>query len=125
MSSHLKHFIDLIELRSRPSFQWGKRKLVLVNKNVFSFVRTSYIHPTFLVIMNLTDATVSENLMINNDIAPRAYVTYYMPGNIDSIEDDKNSIDLNEKYKLNEPVLTKKILLKPRDCLILTWFSVD
>jgi hypothetical protein len=103
------------------SFQWGKLKLLVVDEKIFSFTRSSYDYPTFLVVMNLSDKKTTTNLQINSDIAPRAYVTLYIPGKNNKLIKDTDS--LTTVYKINAPVLTKNVLLNPRDCLVLTWYS--
>jgi hypothetical protein len=125
--SHLKIFRDLVQLRQLPSFQWGTFSKVVVNEQVFSFIRRAFGHPVFLVVMNMSDKNTNVNLLKSSDIAPRAYVKYYIPGKVASeaaatVTDDVN---LAEKYKLDAPVLTKNVFLKARDCLILFWRSSD
>ena len=121
--------MELMELRKRPSFQWGQLSLLVVNDQVFSFIRNAYDFPTFLVVINMSDKNTNVNLLINSDVAPRAYVTYYIPGNNSAFNENgifnSNStykdVDLNETYKKGAPVLTKNVFLKAHDCLILTW----
>ena len=131
--SHLKTFIDLIQMRkSLPILQWGKLEMHLCNEKIFSFLRFSYDYPTYLVVMNLSAENVNTDLLIGTDIAPRAYVVYYLEGtNIKSVAEPtdsqkaKKEVDLTELYKKNEPVLTKNVFLKGYDCLVLTWHSTN
>jgi hypothetical protein len=126
----LSIFKDLARMRQLPSFAWGNLSLLVVNEQVFSFLRSAYDFPAFLVAMNISDKNALVNLQINNNIAPRAYVAYYIPGKLNFNKPDENIVDknnnlinLSEKYSLNSPVLTKSVYLKPYDCLILTWYS--
>jgi hypothetical protein len=92
-------------------------------------LRKAFGFPAFLVVMNMSDEDgINFHLQISNDVAPRAYVRYYIPGSdirksFESSSD--NQINLIEKYKFNTPLLTKNVYLKSRDCLILTWPSSD
>lgn len=125
--STLGVFRDLAELRRQPSFQYGAVKTVIVNDQIFSFLRKAFGFDVYLICMNLSDVNTNVNLLVSNEIAPRAYVALYVPGilytenNGNSVED----IDLDSKYKQKSPVLTKNVFLKPRDCLVLTWPTSD
>jgi glycosidase len=126
--SHLKVFRDLMELRKSPSFVYGKLSILLANEQVFAFVRKAFGSPVFLVAMNLSNSQTSVNLLLNSNIAPRGYVAYYARGSQSTSGDFKllpNGKDLDAEYKVKSPVLTKSVLLKPRDTLILTWPSSD
>ena len=111
--SHLNMAIKLLKLRQQPSFQWGKLKVHVVNDQVFSFTRKAYDFPTYMVVMNISDRPARVVLETGSDIAPRAYVSCYIPGLEES--------SLLEAYKLNAPVMTKNVSLEARDCLVLTW----
>jgi hypothetical protein len=112
-TSTLNATITLLKLRRLPSFQWGKLTIHVVTEQIFSFLRRAYAFPAFLVVMNVSDATVSVALETNANIAPRAYVSAYMPGRARS--------ELAKVYAPNAPVLTRSVTLNGRDCLILTW----
>jgi alpha-glucosidase len=124
--SHLEIFKELVKLRKEPSFLWGKLQLLVVNDQIFSFTRSAFGFATFLVVMNFSDSETRVNLLVNNSIAPRAYVKKYISGNIE-LNNSTNSekVDLVERYKVQSPVLTKNVILNPHDCLILTWPSTD
>ncbi|CAF0980695.1 unnamed protein product [Brachionus calyciflorus] len=113
--SHLKVFKDLVNLRRSPSFQWGSYKTIVVNDQIFSFLRRAYGFPPFLVVMNFSNSSTQVNLLINSDIAPRGYVVYYHEGS------SYNPSDYKLEYKVKSPVLTKNVKLNPFDLLILTW----
>lgn len=119
-------FRDLVKLRKSPSFQWGKLEVLLANDKVFAFVRRAFGFPVFLVAMNFSDSLTTVDLLLNNNIAPRAYVAYYMPGNIANHDTSNlNGFVDDCNYKLKSPVLTKSVTLKPRDGLVLTWPHSD
>lgn len=111
--SHLQATIQLLKLRELPSFQWGKLKLHVITDQVFSFTRKAYDFPSFLVVINISDEQSNVTLETSSEIAPRAYVSCYIPGG--------KSNSLNSQYKLDAPVLTKNVSLNPRDCLVLMW----
>lgn len=112
--SCLSTTMTLLNLRQLPSFQWGKLSVHVVTDQVFSFLRRAYDFPAFLIVMNISDDESTVALETNANIAPRAYVTAYIPGN-------KKNSELSKLYTQNAPVLTKKVTLNARDCLILTW----
>ncbi len=111
-------------LRRLPSFQWGKLNILVANNHILSFTRRAYGFPVYLVVMNFSNKVQNVNLCINNNIAPRAYVLYYISGiynepiGNEKILDEMNLLD---KYKVKSPVLTKSVFLNGYDCLILTW----
>jgi hypothetical protein len=111
--SHLNVAIKLLKLRQQPSFQWGKLKVHVVNDQIFSFTRKAYDFPSYMVVMNLSDRPSRVVLETGSDIAPRAYVSCYIPG--------LEGSSLLETYKLNAPVMTKNVSLEARDCLVLSW----
>ena len=117
----MRIYAKLVELREQPSFQWGVYKEVVVNEKIFSFFRRAFGFPVFLVVMNMSDTNENVKLLTNTDIAPRAYVKLYIPGQVSKSDD----IDLVEKYKVDSAVLTKNVFLKARDILVLTWKSSD
>jgi len=126
----LKIFKDLVELRKSPSFLYGKLSILLANEQVLAFVRKAFGSSVFLVAMNISDSMATANLLLNSNIAPRGYVAYYAPGNskqndITSFKLLPNGKNLDIEYKIKSPVLTKNVILKPRDILILTWPSSD
>jgi len=117
-NSHLNIFIDLVKLRKNTStLQWGALNFVKIEEKIFSFTRTAYDFPTFLIVMNFSEDNTNTNLLVSTDIAPRAYVALYIPG--------KSSNETESTYKKGEPVLTKNVSLKAYDCLILTWHSTN
>lgn len=116
--SHLSIFKNLVNLRRSPSFQWGSYQPVVVNDEVFSFLRKAYGFPPFLVAMNFSGSLVQVNLAISNDIAPRAYVVYYIKGT-------KNQMDTQLDYEVKSPLLTKNLKLNPHDLIILTWAATE
>lgn len=81
-------------------------------------MRRAFGCDVYLVCMNLSDTNASVNLLTSSEIAPRAYVAYYIPGS--TIEDG-----LDVKYKIKAPILTKSVALNAKDCLILTWPTSD
>lgn len=103
--------------------------MVTVNDQVFSFLRKAFGCDVYVVCMNMSESNANVNLLVSNEIAPRAYVALYIPGTLytenngccGAVED----IDLDAKYKPKSPVLTKNVFLKPRDCLVLTWPTSD
>lgn len=127
--SHLKIFCDLIKLRKNtPTLQWGKTSVIKSNEQIFAFTRTAYDFPTYLIVMNLSKENVNVNLLVSSDIAPRAYVVYYLKGKRIKQPDednetlgDKKDIDMS----LGAPILTKNVFLKGYDCLVLTWYSTN
>jgi hypothetical protein len=122
----LKVFTELIKLRQLPSFQWGSFSKVVVNEQVFSFIRRAFGQSVFLVVMNMSDTNVNVNLLKSTEIAPRAYVKLYIPGGKASLASSTAEyVDLVEKYKVEAPVLTKNVFLKARDFLIVYWRSSD
>lgn len=121
-------FRDLIDLRRHASFQYGAVKMVTVNDQVFSFLRKAFGCDVYLICMNMSDSNTNVNLLVSNEIAPRAYVAVYIPGTfyaengcVGAVED----IDLEAKYKAKSAVLTKNVFLKAHDCLVLTWPTSD
>ena len=122
-SSHLNIFRDLVELRRiLPVLQWGTLNMLKVDEQIISFTRTAYDFPTYLVLMNLSDENVNANLLVNTDIAPRAYVVYYVPGK--RLTNEKtNEEDLTQTYRKGAAVLTKNVFLKSYDYLVVTWYS--
>ena len=104
----------MIQLRQLPSFQWGKLSVLVADEQIFAFTRTSYDFPAYLVVMNISDRAATANLLINSDIAPRAYVVCYIAA---------KETHLAATYTSDAPVLTKQVALNARDCLVLTWFS--
>ena len=74
-----------------------------------------------MVVVNLSDKSARVSLETGSDIAPRAYVSCYVPGNNNVDDDDKSGTELLKVYGLNAPVLTRSVSLDARDCLILTW----
>ena len=122
--SYLNIFKDLMKLKKLPSFQWGKLDLLVVNENIFSFTRRAFDHPVYLVVMNFIDCVQNVNLLVNNSIAPRAYVLYYISGSYNEVNDNKkitDELNLIDKYQVKSPVLTKSVYLNSYDCLMLTW----
>jgi hypothetical protein len=122
-----------MKLRRLPSFQWGKLEILLVNEHIFSFTRKSDDHPVYLVAMNISDQDQITNLMVNDTIAARAYVLYYISGTYKEINNNEyiqmnmseNHEDINErnlinKYKVNSLIPTNNVKLNAYDCLILT-----
>ncbi len=100
----------------------------MANEQVFSFIRRAFGQPVFLVVMNMSDKNTNVNLLKSTDIAPRAYVKYYIPGKVSTTsaaDTPADDVNLLEKYKVEAPVLTKNVFLKARDCLILYWRSSD
>lgn len=106
--------MNLLNLRQLPSFQWGKLSVHVVTDQIFSFLRRAYDFPAFLVVMNISDVAGTVALETNANIAPRAYVSTYIPG-------IKKVSELSKIYTKNAPVLTNNVTLNARDCLILTW----
>ena len=133
--SHLNVFRNLVELRKTlPVLQWGTLNMLKVDEQIISFTRSSYDFPTYLVVMNLSNKNVNANLLVSTDIAPRAYVVYYVPGKpqqaakTESHDKESNKeaeIDLIETYKKGAAVLTKNVFLKSYDYLIVTWHSTN
>lgn len=117
-------FKELVSLRQQVAFQWGSLKMVTVNDQVFSFLRKAIGFDVYLIAMNMSDSTATANLLVNSDIAPRAYVALYIPGNCGA-NNDKVEVDLLSKYKPKAAIMTKNVLLKPHDCLILSWPTSD
>lgn len=117
-NSHLNIFKNLVDLRQLPSFQWGSYQPVVVNNEIFSFLRKAYGFPPFLVVINFSSSRTETNLAISSDIAPRAYVVFYVKGS-----KNKNNCELD--YKIKSPLLTKSIKLNARDIIILTWGSTE
>lgn len=116
--SHLNTTMTLLKLRTLPSFQWGKLKIHVVTDQVFSFTRRAFDFPSYLVVMNISDITVKVKLETTSEIAPRAYVSSYMPGlTREALKDNY----LSKVYTPNASVLTKLVTLDARDTLILTW----
>ena len=124
-NSHLKVFKDLMELRKSPSFLYGKLSILLANEQVFAFVRKAFGSPVFLVAMNLSNSNATANLQLNSGIAPRGYVAYYAPGRSEQTMFNLLPNVATPDYKPKSPVLTKSVLLKPHDTLVLTWPSSD
>lgn len=122
-TSHLSVFKALIQLRQKPAFQYGSVKMHVMTEQIFSFVRKAFACDVYLVCMNMSERNANVSLLTSNEIAPRAYVAMYIPGG--TTTDKNDEIDLFVKYKPKEPVLTKNVFLKPRDCLILTWPTSD
>lgn len=112
--SHLNVTTSLLKLRAQPAFQWGKLKIHVVNSQIFSFTRKAYDFPTYMLVMNISDTPAKVSLETGSEIAPRAYVSLYIPGRTSNSR-------LVDTYSLNAPVLTKSVALEPRDCLVLTW----
>ncbi len=113
-----------MQIRRLPSFQWGKLDILVVDHHIFSFTRRAYGFPVYLVVMNFSDEIQTVNLCINNTIAPRAYVLYYISGTYNEVKGNEKLTDemnLLDKYKVKSPVLTKNVFLNAYDCLILTW----
>jgi len=133
--SHLNIFRNLVELRkSLPVLQWGSLNMIKVDQQIISFTRSAYDFPTYLVVMNLSDKNVNANLLVSTDIAPRAYVVYYVPGRpktqtkaetIDKETMKETEMDLIETYKKGAAILTKNVFLKSYDYLIVTWYSTN
>jgi hypothetical protein len=123
--SHLSVFKQLVTLRSQLAFKWGCVQIVTANEQILAFLRKAFGFEVYLVAMNLSDSTTTANLLVNNEIAPRAYVALYIPGKADGKSKDAETVDLEAKYKVKSPVLTKSVTLKARDCLILRWPTSD
>lgn len=92
----------------------------VVNNQIFSFVRKAFGFPGFLVVMNISEETANCNFIQDSELATEyAFVSYYISGKC------KRITGLDAKYKYNNCVSTKNVILNPRDCLVLTWPSSD
>jgi hypothetical protein len=128
----LNVFKQVLKLREQVTFQCGTVKVLTANEQTLSFLRKAFGCDVYLIVMNLSDSLATVNLLVSNEIAPRAYVALYIPGRRETTttsnghhSDKDETTDLNIKYKLKSPVLTKSVTLKARDCLILTWPTSD
>ena len=122
--SSLNVFKALVSLRKEPAFAWGKLEFVVVNDQVFSFLRDAYDFEPHLVVMNLSCTSTRVNLQKSNQISPKGYVRLYVPGEYRK-QSDANEVDLNDKYKSGAPILTKDVHLKAKDLLILKWSPIS
>lgn len=105
--------------------------MLLVDENIFSFMRKAYGFNGYLVIMNISDSIQEFNIYKKGNeskqvIDPIAYVAYYITSNKNRTIKDRNGLnEIKLNYKHKEAVSTKNIRLNARDCLILTCTNSD
>ena len=65
-ASTLSKYKELVQLRSKPSIQTGKTELVVINDNIFSFVRFAFgkFYPRFLVSVNVGKKESRDNYVM-------------------------------------------------------------
>jgi hypothetical protein len=111
--STLRIFSDLTRIRQKPSFQWGEFNHAIVDENVFSFIRSAFGEPSFLVAMNLSNQNLTVNFQATRLLPSKAKVVYYFDNNLSSSD---------KLYEDGKDVLTKSLSLPLKSLLIVEWF---
>ena len=104
----------MARIRLTPSFQWGEFNYAIIDENVFSFIRSAFGEPSFLVAMNLSDQSVTINFQATRLMPSKAKVVYYFDSNINSTD---------KLYEHDKYVITKNIYLPLKSLMIVEWFS--
>jgi hypothetical protein len=110
--SHLSIYKKLSRLRQQASFQNGKLEYLIVDEDIFSFLRYKEKNKYFLVILNISDKERRLNLYKTKKIELKANISFYS-GNL------KKFYSKNKRYKNN--IITKDVKVYPRDILVLEW----
>ncbi|CAF0993142.1 unnamed protein product [Brachionus calyciflorus] len=111
--SHLNIYKDLVKLKEEPSFAWGDFNYLLVNKEIFSFTRTSRGNKNYAVLMNLGKKALNVNLENFKNIPIAARIAYVIGA------DSQETKELREFYPVGLTISTKRLLLNSNNCVIL------
>lgn len=108
----IRMYKSLSELRKQNSFLFGQVKLGNVeSEQIIYFSREATGFPGYIVAANVGDVQKSVNLKTTLDVPDKAEVVYF-----DSFENKKNN-----DFEIKKTVLTKGILLKPGEFIVLSY----
>lgn len=86
---------------------------MIVNKEIFSFTRTSNGNKNYAVLMNLSNRTLNLDLSETKRIPNEAKISYVFGA------DPQETKELRDFYPKDQTISTKRILLNSNSCIII------